>query len=308
MSRTHRPSRRARSGADPGVERLEALASVLLAGVVLERGDPPRLVRLRAGSDDLGPDELELGLLALDEGAHPLEALVGFDAPSDWAAIGVVTTGRATDLDSGRRFPTVSVQLTGRDGSWAATWRSLDGSHADAGACSGAAGAGPLPFGRIDDALRRALGLPTAPPPASTTLLWITQWLDAIVEAAAANDPVPRSRWPVAALVALHPVVAAFDLDPAALSLADFVAQGDKLAAWRDWAQLRQACAAGVWEHPELDPETAAWLDDGAFARWVLGACPELDELRNAVGVLLDPTVLAIVDAALSSWRVIEST
>jgi hypothetical protein len=298
-SRTPQPSR-AVDGA-----HLEALASVLLAGIVLEPGDPPQLVRLRADADDLDPDELELGVLPLDDVAHPLEGLVGLEAPADWAAVGLVATGRATQLDApgaNRPFAVSSVHLVARSGSWASAWRALqpgsgtDGSASGPGA-SGAAGTG----GRLDDALRRVLGLPTAPPPRSTHRLWATEWLDALVEAAAAGGS-RRARLPVEAVLGLHPAVAAFDLDPASMTVAELVAEGDKLAAWRDWPRLRQACASGAWSHPLIDAGTAAWLDDGSFARLALGGWPELHDLRDAIGVLLAPPAAAAVDDALAAW------
>ena len=36
-----------------------------------------------------------------------------------------------------------------------------------------------------------------------------------------------------------------------------------------DWARLRQMVIAGGWPEAGLTPEEAAWLDDGAFSRWV---------------------------------------
>jgi hypothetical protein len=291
--------------ADVDGDHLEALASVLLAGVVLKAGDPAQLVRLRAGAEDLGPGEVELGLLPLDDVSHPLEGLLGLVAPPEWLAVGVVATGRATRLDepgAGQRFPVCSVHLVGRTGCWAAAWRPLGDGAGAAGSASGDGGPAAPPAGRLDDALRRSLGLPTAPPPGSTHLLWATEWLDAVVEAAA--DRGDRVRLSAAGVIGLHPAVDALELDPATLELADVIAAGDRLAAWRGWAELREACAQGTWSHPLVEPEAASWLDDGAFARLALSGWPDLTDLRDAVGLLLTPEAAATVDEALASWGI----
>jgi hypothetical protein len=201
------------------------------------------------------------------------------------------------------------VHLVDRDGSWAAAYEGVDRAGDEAGACSGTAASAAEPMGRIDDALRRALGLPTAAPPGTTHLLWATQWLDAIVEQVAAavatrpRRPGAAARLP--ALVGLHPAVAAYDLDPATLDLPELVARGHRLAADRDWSQLRRACTAGLWRHPSVDAEVAAWLDDGSFARWVLGDWPDLDDLVEAVDVLLHPCDAADIACALDAWGVL---
>jgi hypothetical protein len=295
-----------------GVPQLESLATVLLASIPLHPGDPPRLVRL-SGVDDGGHHDAELGILTLDDGAHPLEGLVGLVAPDEWCMLGTVCTGTATSLDDGRRFATVSAHLVDREGHWAAAYEPIDPGEHEGGACSGPAASAGEPMGRIDDALRRALGLPTAPPPGTTHLLWSTQWLDAIVEqVATAVATLPRGRTrrsahavSMPALVGLHPAVTAYDLDPSTLDLRALVDQGHRLAADRDWSQLRRACTTGLWTHPSVDADVAAWLDDGSFARWVLGDWPDLEDLLDAVDVLLEPADAADIACTLDAWGVL---
>jgi hypothetical protein len=288
-----------------GVAQLESLATLLLAGIPLRPGDPPRLARVVDGGNE--HDDQELGIVALHDGAHPLDALAGMRAPDDWQVLGTVCTGTATDLRDGRRFPTRCAHLVDRQGHWAAAYEPIDRDAGNAGACSGSAASADEPLGRIDDALRRALGLPTASPPGTTHLLWCTQWLDALVERAAVAVGGRRRRRAAdrAAILALHPAVAAYDLDPSTLDPHGLVAHGERLARDRGWSQLRRAAAAGLWTHPAVDAELAAWLDDGAFARWVLGEWPELGDLFDAVGVLLTPDDLDLVDAALAEWGVL---
>jgi hypothetical protein len=96
--------------------------------------------------------------------------------------------------------------------------------------------------------------------------------------------------------------VSAFDLEAAAVDITRLVAEGNRLAALRDWSQLRRACAGGLWSTPAVDADVAAWLDDGAFARWVLGWWPELRDLRDALTALLAPSALSVVDDALAGW------
>ena len=121
---------------------------------------------------------------------------------------------------------------------------------------------------------------PPPPPPASTHVLWAAEWLDAVlVRLGSARRH--RRRLGRAAVLRLHPAVAALDLDGSAITLAELIAEADRLAAWRDWAQLRRACAEGRSAHALLDADIAEWFDDGAFARSVLSMSPDLADLRH---------------------------
>ena len=127
-------------------------------------------------------------------GAHPLQVLVGFVAPPEWAAIGVSNAGWAHPLDATgrprRRPDAPSVQVTVL----------FSRSGVAAGVLRKAAGVSELPDppeGVVADACRRALVLPTAPPPATTAELWALTWLDRIVEVAArAGGPAHLAGWP----------------------------------------------------------------------------------------------------------------
>jgi len=275
-------------------DRLAAVADLADARLAAVPDEGSTLVRVRL----LGP-EVELGWLPLD-GAHPLDLLVGERVPDDWAAIGVAATGRAHRLggDAGAPVPVRSVHLVGRDGSWAIRCapRNGAGGPGTAAACGTAADRG-RPVGRIDDACRLALGLATAPPAGDTSALWSLQWLDAIVTAAATGPPGSLRRW--GDVAALHPAVAALRPDhPGDLELVELVALAGQLAAWRDWPVLRRSCAAGTWRCEHLGAELAAWLDDGAFSRWLLGAYPDLDDLLAAVAATV-PDDLADAVAAV---------
>lgn len=129
------------------------------ADVLLKAFDAPvvgaTLVRFVRCED--APDEFELGLLPID--GHPVEMLVGFRAPADWLALGVITGGWAAPLDGSRPSAhpearrVTQVFLIDRDGVTASVLRYPDGSIQRL--------PGPAE-GAVPDALRAALGLRTS--------------------------------------------------------------------------------------------------------------------------------------------------
>jgi hypothetical protein len=289
----------------PSVEHLAALVHVLSDGLALQPGDPPRIVRVRHLDE---PDaDVEVGLRTLEAGAHPLDGLVGMAADDDWSAVGVVATGRLRHLDHvdhldhlDRPESVRTAHLVGRDGSWAVRWQPIDGG--DPVEIAGAPGDADVPVGRIDDALRRCLGLPTAPPTTSTIGFWSARWFDAVVaEAATAAGHRRLRRWH--AVARLHPAVPALVADLSEIVTPErLVELGEALARLRDWEEARRSVAAGTLVVPGLDAETAAWLDDGAFSRWALAGFPDLAELARAVDCLVPPSVSASVCDVLSRW------
>lgn len=277
------------------VDGLAALAEVVEHRLDLEGEPPPLLLRVRVVAD-----EVELGWLPLGHGRHPVDELLCTEAPPGWCAVGVAAPGRARPVDDPSVPPVAvrTVHLVGRDGAWASRWGPPGRSEAAAG--------GPdhpdRPVGRVDDVCRRALGLPTGAPPASTALLWSSQWLDAVVDLALGSPGgPPGAGW--AAVASLHPAVRALHADgPADLPTpAALAGLARRLSSWRCWSGLRRACAAGTWADAPVEPEVAAWLDDGAFARWVLGAYPELDDLREIVAGILHPSVAGAVETVLAA-------
>lgn len=298
--------------------QLEAVASVLVGGSVPEPDHPPRLVRIRCDCDDLEEGELELGVRELEFGDHPLDALIGFTAPSDWAAVGVLATGRAyagvdadldLTLDPDRRLdqpvPVITAHIVARDGSWGSAWQPIDGASEPAGSEHGTAAVALLGrAGRVDDAIRRVLGVTTAPPPATTHRLWALQWLDAIVASVAPSDH--RLPPDSADVLALHPAVDAFDLPHRDLTIDAVLDATDRLVELRTWSWLRTRCVDGPSDdhHPwnEVDPVLAAWFDDGSFARWLLGCWPELPELVEAALALVGAGIAVDLVAMLEAW------
>jgi hypothetical protein len=234
-----------------------------------------------SGVAGLADDALDLGVHPLD-GDHPLEALLGFVAPPDWLALGVTSPGLGHptpgEPGGGRRASErvhVTVLLS-RTGAAAGVIRR--DAHASR--------LGEAPGGVVADACRRALGLPTAPPPPTTAGLWTLSWLDRLVETltASAGPPGPMT-WPEA--TGLHPA-APTTAPPTPEALAQ--ATGHRAAEW-PWPRLRADPPRAGTPGPQPTPAQAAWMDDGMFARWLLAWFPPLDDLLDACHDLLPEAV-----------------
>jgi hypothetical protein len=227
-------------------------------------------------------DDVELGVRPVPEGSHPFGVLAGFEAPEEWWAFGVRVRGRARFLDDEDRAPEP-----------VATTFLVDRAGGEASLLRAAGEVRPLPGraeGTIPDLCRRVLGRPTTPPPASTTALWIAVWLDRLMEAW--GEPAARrelgSSW--SAVARHHPAATAPDLatapvldDPSAIvALARTHAD-----AW-PWSRLRHHPEVIALPDGPVPGDVAAWMDDGFFARWCLGAYPSpaalAADLRGLLG------------------------
>lgn len=215
------------------------------------------------------------------DGAHPLELLAGFVAPPHWQAVGVSCAGRAHQLDTEPDAVTITI-LIDRSGAAAGVLRRADEVTELPG----------RPEGVVADACRRALALPTGPPPASTLDLWTAAWLDRVVELAGRSDGRARLRtW--SAVAGLHAAVGAPGNRPeAALDPVALAAAASALAEAWPWARLRQDPSVADVPGPPPARQLAAWMDDGMWARWLLARLPAVDDLLAAVRALL-PSVLA---------------
>lgn len=285
--RASHPSRRLRSR--PPRHRPEGptlLAEVVrLVDASLLDEDPERgHVAFHATVED---GEVALGLRPLLPGVHPFQELAGLVAPGSWEVFGLRVHGTGHHLEDGTRRRTTSTFAVDRHGGEAALLR-------DGDRCTEP---GPGAVGTIPDLCRRVLGQPTPPAPARTLLLFAVAWLDRLLEAW--GDPLQRRglMTSFAAAAALHPAVtggAASPTDPSALAQLAL----DHAAAW-PWARLRAEPGALVPPGGGLPPTITGWLDDGAYARWLLGAYPEPGRLALDVVALLGPVVGAEVQVAL---------
>lgn len=272
------PDRRDPVAADASLHLLadhlsEALAAGELAPCILHVG----------GADAEG---FELGVLPL-EGAHPTEVLLGLRAPDHWHAIGIATSGWAYHVaergnPQRRRRRVHVVTLLSRTGEHAHRTAADD---AELAAHLGA----ELPAGEQVDLLRRALGLATPPPPVDASAYWSIRWLASLV---AADPPVTTLQEAVEhhpALQLLRHGIRGGDADVE-----------DVLAAFHrvlTWSRLRQLAADRRFEAPDLLPDDAAWLDDGAFARFVLNRCAPLHVLRARLSAHVpDDVAVSVLD------------
>ena len=278
----------------PEPDRLDRLVTLLDAAF---RGEgwhqPHRLVSLEPDADD--PDGLAFGFRVLPDGAHPLDHLLGFVAPPSWWALGLVCYGWAAPPDAtARSRPSLHpsrrrvrvVTLLGRDGDERATATLDDGTVIDEPG-----------VGTVTDALRRCLGLPTTAPPVSTAELFAALWLGRV---AAAPD---RLSWAEAAR--LHPALAVLEAGGHRPQPEELVAAGRALHRAMSWSELRLRAAAGRRDPGvEVPADLAAWMDDGMFARWVLGGLPSFPELVHRCRRVLSPEVLRRLRRVLRGWNV----
>jgi hypothetical protein len=260
----------------------DALLSLALSAHE-QLADDPRgaLLRVHASTPVAGG----LRWWSLDH-VHPVEALLGFVAPRDWRAIGVCSTGRAHS-PRGTEAVTVTL-LVDRAGATASVLQRGRALEVLPG----------RPDGVVADACRRALGLPTAPPPGSSVVLWTLTWLERVV--AEAHARVPGQAAPSWAAVArLHPANSG-PSDPVGLAL-DAAALAE---AW-PWSRLRVEPALADLPGSPPSPAVAHWMDDGMWARWLIRDLPPAADMLDAVRALLTP-VLAdaihlVVAAAVES-------
>jgi len=272
---------------------LEGLVSAF-ADPLLARGDALPVAVAVIGAD---PVDAEVDLILLDS-PDPAAELFGLVAPASWTAFGVVASGRV--LSDGLDPAEVLVgTLVSRRGQQVTLTRAWPGSLE-----------GPLdrsfetapdePSGRIPDACRRVLGLPTTPPRSGVLELWATLWLEGLLVSMLAE---PRActwaevvgRFPIG--VGGRPSLG----DDDATVTRRLLDAADSVDGWT-WDELRQIHARGPIAALGIDPDEAAWMDDGMFSREVLGGLPPVGELATELTALLDARVMALVHRALLTW------
>jgi hypothetical protein len=297
------------------LDLIERLAVGLLDNLGTSTSAP---ASTHSGAADGEPDALSIGILDADDGlsvavrplrgADPVAELIGFTAPADWLAVGVVSTGRWAALtDDEASSGTIRraarpvggrariAHVVTRAGASVVILRQDQeppvihhfGPHHEH-------------FGRVDDICRRMLGLPTAAPTTETIELWAVVWVDAIMRRAAATKV---STWRDVAGV--HPIVSRLTVvdEPRRASAADNVVElaatyGD-LVGWDD---LRVLCVNRQWALVGIDPVEANWMDAGMFSRWALAPYPELAELLVDVDDLLPERLARRVRVSCRAW------
>jgi hypothetical protein len=256
--------------------------------------------------NDLAPVDACFRWSTLD-GAHPLDLLLGFVAPPHWRALGVSCAGLSRRLaDDGddatphrladaasRPVPVTVTLLLDRSGDAASVMRRAEEvSVMD-----------EAPEGVVADACRRALGLPTAPPPPSTLGLWTLTWLDRVVDAAG-RAPVGAGLRSWSAVARLHAAAGPLgDIRAPVGDPASLAAAAAALARAWPWGRLRADPSILDGPGPPPSDRLAGWMDDGMWARWLLSRLPAPDDLMAAVHALLPPALAAGVEiVAGAAW------
>jgi hypothetical protein len=268
------PAVRRRRHRGPDHRFLPALAGIIDEATKDEPGHV--LVRVEGPTSP----EVDLGLRRLEEGLHPFAELAGQHAPDEWTVFGLRVTGTSRRLDEADADPrrVSTVFLVDRRGREASLIRHGD----DVTELPGPA------VGTIPDLCRRVLQLPTDPAPPTTALLWAALWVHRILERWAQ----PHRRQDLtsfAQLAILHPALHA-PSPPDVLAVADpasLARVARPHAAATTWTELRLAPEPLPLPDGPLDPWIAAWMDDGFFARWMIGAFPPLATTTLAVRDLL---------------------
>ena len=227
-------------------ELLRELASMLLDDQI----DGTLAVALAGYSDDGVIDLSVKPLPSID----PITSLYGFRAPPEWLAFGVVTSGTARHLDDRDAAP-LDVRVAhfldrrGIEVSLAKT--GIGETPVVVDLCGP-----PTVSGRVPDACRRVLGLPTAPPEHDPQLLWAVDWLDRILAKLLDRD---------------------LDSRPPAWAAIEQLYRG-RPSESAPWSILRRECAAGHLPLDLLFPGEAEWMDDGMFSRQAIAAYCDLRE------------------------------
>jgi hypothetical protein len=183
------------------------------------------------------------------EGRAPADLLLGTVAPPEWSALGCAVRGRARSL-------------TGDGPAWTADVVVIvprSGDVVGRVRHGGQVITEPPAYGLTVDCLQRALGLPTAPAQVPAAYVLALLWLHDVADGRLA------------------------DADEAFVLLT-WASKGSL-----DWERLRQLVAAGRWPEPTLMPDDAAWLDAGAFSRWILSERPSLADMLADVAAAAGP-------------------
>jgi len=262
-----------------------------LVALAATTADHPDGAILRVTGDP--PEVASWGLL----GQHPLSQLLGLTAPVGWRALGVHCTGRAHQLADHdpptdytfRRTDPVPITFTflvDRSGNAATVaisergWHWLDG-----------------PEGLLGDACRRALGLATAPPPISTTELWLDLWLHVVVGVASSPERPEPLTW--ADVAGLHPIAGGC-YDPDRHHVVALAELTQVLAQVWSWPKLRGEPDILTLGEPPPSAAIRAWMDDGMFARWLLTQLPDRAWLERELRLWVPAPIIACIDEVLA--------
>jgi hypothetical protein len=284
-----------------------------LLGVSFERDCPPDDWASNHGLDvasSVLPSEdgdVKVFMKPLD--CHPSQALMGWYAPAGWWCLGVAAGGWASTYDPdapGAPRPTQvdrrrirMLHLVSREGeTFFAANDPLTGPirRREMGPPAGS-------VGLIDDCVRCALRLPTAPPPDDPTEYFALVWIDRLLRAAVAGD-LQHAAW--IDVASLHP---AFDfverdteLDVYSWAVDHVARAGELLVNAYPWRRLRKHALKGKGFARRYPREIVEWMDLGMFARTNLGHLPPLEDALLDLGHLVSDAVYVQLVDTIEHW------
>ncbi|MGH9116120.1 MAG: hypothetical protein ACRDWW_09875 [Acidimicrobiales bacterium] len=215
------------------------------------------------------------------------DALLGWVAPPDCEAVGMVATGKVHVEESPSGVPpglipgttagARMVCLVARDGDIEWQMVTPGGVHFDETPGGG----------RMVDCLKRCFALPTDPAPASPRRLHGLLWLSAVLDAAS----VSRRQLSWRDVARLHPAAGLLDDDEAVLiDPSDLPEMFELFASACTWDFLRRHAAGISWVGEVVPPDLAEWMDEGMFARWLLDGLPAPEQLISRIRPLVAPS------------------
>lgn len=250
-------------------EYIARLTRILSDGFANDGFGEQRFALIHVRERDDFPETFELGLRK-DLDGHPVDVLLGFVCPAEWAAFGLSHVGWSSPMGAVRpsRHPQRErvriTTLVHRDGAIASVLRFENGKElSDTSEC----------HGMIPDVLRRALGVPTPPPALPLRAFMARLWLESVLREARRRRPMT---WKDVAALEPHP-------------------------SSESWSDLRWSVVTARRSLDEVTPEIAAWMDDGMFARW---SAPD-DSLFHRVERVIGPSAMRRVSRRLEEWQVL---
>jgi hypothetical protein len=264
---------------------------------------------LDVASSVLASDDGDVQVFMKPLDCHPSQALMGWHAPAGWWCLGVAAGGWASTYDPevpGTPRPTQvdrrrirMLHLVSREGeTFFAANDPVTGSfrRREMGPPTGA-------VGLIDDCVRRALRLPTPPPPDDPTELFALVWIDRLLRTAVAGG-LQGASWTTVA--GLHPALDFVHQDTEravhAWATEHVARSGELLVKAYPWARLHRHAMQGKGFLCRYPRDIAAWMDLGMFARTILGQLPPLeDALLDLCDLLSDAVYVQLVDT-IEHW------
>ena len=244
--------------------RLDAIVDVLdAAGDNDGFGFKSMLVHVVDLHDDEGAFHLAFHDL---DGWKATDALLGFTAPAEWWVLGSVSGGWAAPADDAIDRPSAhpnavrarTIALVARSGLVATRTTTADGQRID-----------EVPTGPGIAVLHRSLGLATPPPEHTVGELLIGLWLESIVRTGQeARREGRRLTW--SQVARLHPALWLFAQGGQRVRPDELVPCATALANVLDWTEVRRQCAERAWLSGLVEPQDAAWMDEGMLARWLV--------------------------------------